>query len=84
MSEANAIGKAVVSYMNLSSKELAKPQETPKGAPPEAQKEGNWWDSAMNRIKAEGIIENEHDGNDTVTWAEFATVISRLLDKINK
>lgn len=42
----------------------------------------NWWDADMKRIKAAGIIENEHDGNDTVTWAELATVMSRLLDKL--
>lgn len=64
ISEAKAIGKAVVEYLGLKSKV------------------GNWWDAAMNRLKTEGIIENEHNGNDVVTWAEFATAISRLLDKV--
>lgn len=42
----------------------------------------NWWDEAMKRIKEAGLIENIHDGREAVTWAEFATVMSRLLDKL--
>lgn len=62
--EADAIGKAVVEYLGLKSKE------------------GNWWDDAMNRIKAAGLIQDKHAGNDSVTWAEFATTLARLLDKL--
>jgi N-acetylmuramoyl-L-alanine amidase len=43
--------------------------------------EGNWWDKAMEKIKAEGLIQNMHHGNETVSWGEFAMVLSRLLDK---
>lgn len=42
----------------------------------------NWWDEAMQRMVTAGLIENEHNGNSTVTWSEFATVMSRLLDKM--
>jgi N-acetylmuramoyl-L-alanine amidase len=45
-------------------------------------KSNNWWNEAMQRIVSEGLIENEHNGNDFVTWGEFATVMSRLLDKL--
>ena len=41
-----------------------------------------WWDAAMQRMVAAGLIENEHNGNHAVTWGEFATVMSRLLDKL--
>ncbi|MDF2520274.1 MAG: cell wall hydrolase/autolysin [Clostridia bacterium] len=65
LSEAKAIGTAVVEYLGL------KPKDS-----------SNWWDEAMKRINEEGLIENIHDGRDAVTWAEFATVMSRLLDKL--
>lgn len=65
LSEARAIGAAVVGYLDL------KPKNN-----------SNWWDEAMKRINEAGLIENIHDGRDAVTWAEFATVMSRLLDKL--
>jgi N-acetylmuramoyl-L-alanine amidase len=45
-------------------------------------KSGNWWDGAMERMKSEGLIQNIHNGSETVSWGEFATVITRLLDKM--
>lgn len=45
-------------------------------------KSGNWWDGAMERMKAEGLIQDVHDGNETVSWGEFATVMTRILDKL--
>ncbi|MDF2532090.1 MAG: cell wall hydrolase/autolysin [Clostridia bacterium] len=42
----------------------------------------SWWDAAMQRMVTAGLIENEHNGHQAVTWGEFATVISRLLDKL--
>lgn len=42
----------------------------------------NWWDDAMQRLVALGLVDDEHNGNDAVTWGEFAVVMSRLLDKI--
>lgn len=64
MSEAVAIGSAVVAYLNL---ELKSEQ---------------WWDAAMQRIMAAGLVEQQHMGNEVVTWAEFATVLTRLMDKL--
>lgn len=64
MSEAVAIGSAVVEYLGLK------------------LKSNTWWNEAMQRMVISGLIENEHNANNTVTWGEFATVISRLLDKL--
>lgn len=64
MSEAAAIGSAVVEYLGLK------------------LKSSNWWDEAMQRMVRLGLIENEHNGNQAVTWGEFAVVMSRLLDKL--
>ncbi|OGO78868.1 MAG: hypothetical protein A2Y23_05180 [Clostridiales bacterium GWB2_37_7] len=47
-------------------------------------KVGNWWDGSMERMKTEGLIQNKHNGNEPVSWGEFATVISRLLDKLQQ
>lgn len=81
MSEANAIGIAVADYMKLSLKEA--PKDTPKETPNETPAKENWWEPAMNRIKAAGLIEGNHEGDAPVTWAELAAVLSRLLDKLN-
>jgi N-acetylmuramoyl-L-alanine amidase len=45
-------------------------------------KSSNWWDDAMQHLIKSGLIESEHNGNHAVTWGEFATVMSRLLDKL--
>ena len=45
-------------------------------------KSKNWWNEAMQRMVMEGLIENEHDGNNAVTWGEFAAVMTKLLDKL--
>lgn len=42
----------------------------------------NWWDEAMDRMVMAGLIENEHNGNNPVTWGEFGAVMSRFLDKL--
>jgi len=64
VSEAAAIGRAIVEFLGLK------------------LKGGNWWDASMKKLKEEGLIENEHGGNEPVSWGEFAAVVSRLLDKI--
>lgn len=66
-------------YLKLEAGAIGKAVVEYLGLKPKA---GFWWEADMNRIKAAGLIENEHNGNDAVTWGEFATVISRLLDKL--
>lgn len=46
-------------------------------------KSNNWWSEAMQRMVSVGLVENEHSGDDTITWGEFASVMSKLLDKLN-
>lgn len=45
-------------------------------------KSDNWWTEAMQRMVFAGLVEDEHSGSATVTWGEFAVVMSRLLDKL--
>ncbi len=41
----------------------------------------HWAEDNFLRLKKEGLIYDEHDLNSYVTWGEFSTVITRLLDK---
>lgn len=51
------------------------PEPTQPPAPP--------WDPAgeIAKLKADGLIKNDHRPEDPVTWGEFATVINRLRGK---
>lgn len=41
-----------------------------------------WWEAPIARLKEEGLITGDHNGNTTVTWGEFASVVTKLLDKL--
>lgn len=41
-----------------------------------------WWEAPITRMKEEGLITGDHDGNSNVTWGELASVINKLLDKL--
>lgn len=42
----------------------------------------NWKKEAMDWLRNEGLILNEHDPDDAVTWAELGTVLRRLNDQM--
>ncbi len=43
----------------------------------------HWGEPAIKELKDKGLIKDGHKGEDLVTWAEFATVINRLSNKVN-
>ncbi len=40
-----------------------------------------WWEAPLARLKNEGLITGDHDGNSSITWGEFASVVTKLLDR---
>lgn len=42
----------------------------------------SWGSENFNRLLEVGLVFNQHDLNQPVTWAEMSSVIARLLDKI--
>lgn len=60
-----AIGKGV---MQFSEKHFGKYQK-------------HWAEDNYKKLKNEGLIFDDHDLNSYVTWGEFSTILTRLLDK---
>ena len=66
--KAIAIAEAIAAYLKLEPKQGV---NTP-----------HWGQAALQKIKSAGLISCDHAPDEQVTWAEFATVIERLL-KLN-
>lgn len=59
------------------------PQEPP--APPSSPGDGSGWNpqAEIDRLRRDGLVVNEHDPKDPVTWGQFATVLNRLRDRLS-
>jgi N-acetylmuramoyl-L-alanine amidase len=66
--EALAIGEAIIEYLNIET--VVKPP--------------HWGASEIKALIEKQLIKEDHNGEDLVTWAEFATVVNRIYDKLNK
>ncbi|HWJ02282.1 MAG TPA: N-acetylmuramoyl-L-alanine amidase, partial [Verrucomicrobiae bacterium] len=42
----------------------------------------DWAAENFSRLKREGIVQNDHNLDDPVTWGEMSAVVARILDKI--
>lgn len=50
----------------------------------ESKQKAHWGDVEIKELMNKGLITAAHGGENVVTWAEFATVVNRLHNKLNK
>lgn len=58
-------------------------QPTPQPTPQPVSESPEWAVENFNKIKKAGLVLNDHDLAEQVTWGELSAVMARLLDKLN-